>query len=138
MFYLKSINEKLEDVYPVDIEQFADYNEIVKSAIDTVFAIYPDSEFFKYQKNIVSKKTLDFLDNEKALVTQEIYYPSLFEFILDDFEFKLNNKIEDEKVNSEVISDEIQITGSIDRVDLKYVNDKLYDILYVNAKMLRL
>ena len=124
-FYLKSINEKLEDVYPVDIEQFADYNEIVKSAIDTVFAIYPDSEFFKYQKNIVSKKTLDFLDNEKALVTQEIYYPSLFEFILDDFEFKLNNKIEDEKVNSEVISDEIQITGSIDRVDLKYVNDKL-------------
>jgi len=113
-FYLKSKNTELDDVYPVDINLFSNYDDIINEQIDIVFSDFPDNEFFKFQKNLVHKKVFDFIDNEKEVFVVNGLYPSMHEFSIEQFQYAIT-------LNSK----EVIFTGTIDRVDLNYQNDVL-------------
>lgn len=116
-FYLKSKNNDLEDIHPVNFININNYDSLVNDTIEEVFNNYPVNEFFSFQKNLSKSFIFEILENEKILLNYFKLYPSLFEF-----NFK-NDALVYEYNYSNI---DFKFAGIIDRVDLKYENDKLY------------
>jgi ATP-dependent helicase/DNAse subunit B len=116
-FYLKPKNTELGDIYPININNISNYDSLVNDEINKVFNNYPINEFFSFQKNITQNIIFEILENEKLLLEHFKLFQSLFEF----------NFKKDALVYEYNFSDiDFKFAGTIDRVDLGYIDGKLY------------